>query len=63
MRKPTPNGATLTAESTAGWWRLIRLVDQDPDLRDPIVVLPDVRGKLASGYIHGIDRVLIPVDL
>jgi len=25
--------------------------------------LADVRGKLASGYIHGIDRVLIPVDL
>jgi len=60
---PTLNGATLTAESTGGWWRLIRLVDQEPDLRDPIVVLPNVHGKLANGYIHGIDRVLIPVDL
>ena len=35
MRKPTLNGATLTAE----------------------------RGRLVNGYIHGIDRVLIPVDL
>src|SRR5262249_23722061 len=59
---PTLNGARLTAERT-GWWGLIRLVDQDPDLRDPIVVFPNVRGKLANGYIHGIDRVLIPVDL
>ena len=60
---PTLNGATLTAERAAGWWRLIRLVDQDPDLRDPIVVFPNVRGTLANGYVHGIDRVLIPVDL
>jgi len=59
----TLNGATLTAESIGGWWRLIRLVDQEPDLRDAIVVFPNVRGKLANGYIHGIDRVLIPVDL
>jgi hypothetical protein len=60
---PTLNGATISAESTGGWWRLIRLVDQDPDLRDAIVVFPNVQGKLANGYIHGIDRVLIPVDL
>ena len=60
---PTLNGATLSAETTGGWWRLIRLVDQEPDLRDPIVVFPNVRGRLANGYIHGIDRVLIPLDL
>jgi uncharacterized surface protein with fasciclin (FAS1) repeats len=60
---PNLNGATLTAEGTGGWWGLIRLVDQDPDLRDPIVIFPNVRGKLANGYIHGIDRVLLPVNL
>lgn len=60
---PTLHGATVSAESAGRWWRLIRLVDQDPDLRDPIVVLPNVQGRLANGYIHGIDRVLIPVDL
>jgi hypothetical protein len=29
----------------------------------PATSPPNVRGKLANGYIHGIDRVLIPVDL
>jgi hypothetical protein len=60
---PTLNGVTVSAEFTGGWMRLIRLVDQDPDLRDPVVILPNVRGQLANGYVHAIDRVLVPVDL
>jgi uncharacterized surface protein with fasciclin (FAS1) repeats len=60
---PTLNGATISAELTGGWVHSIRLVDQDPDLRDPVVIFPNVRGRLANGYIHGIDRVLVPADL
>lgn len=37
------------------------LMDGDPDLRDPRVIIPNI--KASNGIAHGINRVLIPVDL
>ena len=42
---------------------MIRLIDQDPDARDPRVIEPNLGGALLNGYVHGIDRVLRPVNL
>ncbi|MBI4933588.1 MAG: fasciclin domain-containing protein [Actinobacteria bacterium] len=37
------------------------LMDGDPDLRDPRVIFPNI--KASNGIAHGINRVLIPVNL
>jgi uncharacterized surface protein with fasciclin (FAS1) repeats len=37
------------------------LVDGEPDLLDPVIVLPDVMAD--NGIIQGIDRVLVPIDI
>lgn len=37
------------------------LVDAEPDLIDPTIVLPDVEAD--NGIIQGIDRVLLPIDI
>ena len=39
-----------------------RLIDNEPDLRDPTLAFP-LNLHLENGYIHTITRVLIPVDL
>jgi uncharacterized surface protein with fasciclin (FAS1) repeats len=40
----------------------VRLIDNEPDLRNPTLIAPlDLRAS--NGVIHGINRVLIPVDL
>jgi uncharacterized surface protein with fasciclin (FAS1) repeats len=38
------------------------LVDNEPDLRDPRLFLP-INVRASNGFIHTINRVLIPVDL
>ena len=40
----------------------LRLVDNDPDIRDPFVTFP-LNIKASNGRIHTITRVLVPVDL
>jgi len=40
----------------------VQLADADPDAQDPIVVQPEVGGRLVNGYAHGIESVLRPVD-
>ena len=60
VQEPTLNGSTLTVR-TRGF--LIRLQDNDPDAGDPYVVQPNVGGRLANGFVHGISAVLRPVDL
>ena len=40
----------------------LRLIDNDPDLRDPFVTFP-LNIFASNGRIHTITRVLIPVDL
>lgn len=39
-----------------------RLIDNDPDLRDPGLTFP-INVRASNGIIHTINRVLIPVDL
>ena len=47
-------GATFAPDGTT-------LVDNEPDLEDPDVVIPDI--EASNGVIHAIDRVLIPLDI
>ena len=45
-----------------GWWlKRVVLVDKDPDLRNPKVILPNLRAS--NGIAHAIDFVLLPVNL
>lgn len=40
----------------------LRLIDNDPDLADPIITRP-INLRASNGIIHGVTRVLLPVDL
>ena len=42
--------------------RFFKLVDNDPDFRDPFLFVP-FNVRVDNGVIHTISRVLIPVDL
>jgi uncharacterized surface protein with fasciclin (FAS1) repeats len=42
--------------------RGLRLIDKEPDLRNPRIV-PPINVRASNGIIHTINRVLIPVDL
>jgi uncharacterized surface protein with fasciclin (FAS1) repeats len=42
---------------------VVQFVDGDPNARNARLVRADLGGVLANGYIHGIDRVLRPIDL
>lgn len=59
----TLQGGTLTVDVRGGWCRSVRLIDNDPDARDPMVVSPNVGGEATNGFAHGIDRVLRPINL
>jgi len=59
----TLQGATITVDVDRFVVPFVRLVDNDPDAKDPIVVWPQVGGTLSNGFAHGIDRVLRPIDL
>ncbi len=55
----TAQGGTITVKVKKG---TIRLKDNDPDLRDPRVVAPNIN-KGNKQIAHGIDRVLLPINL
>jgi len=60
-QETTLNGATFTVDILHRFF--VRLVDNDPDAANPYVVQFSVGGRLANGYVHGISRVLRPIDL
>lgn len=41
----------------------VRLIDLDPNDRDPYIIQPEYGGRAANGYVHGIGRVMRPFDL
>ena len=57
----TLNAATLTVDVKGHWPKTVTLVDNDPDLRNPKVVVPNLRAS--NGIAHAIDRVLLPIDV
>jgi uncharacterized surface protein with fasciclin (FAS1) repeats len=60
-RLTTAQGGTVKVKSRKG---NIVLVDKDPDLTDPTVILSGVDIDQGNKQIgHAIDRVLIPLDL
>lgn len=50
----TALGVTITADGAT-------LIDNDPELTDPTVVIPDIQA--ANGIVHAIDQVLLPIDI
>lgn len=60
----TLQGGEITVEVKGSKkWPSVRLVDLDPNARNPRVIAANVGGQLTNGYVHGIDRVLRPQDL
>ena len=41
----------------------VQLIDNDPDLRNPRLIRRDLDNRASNGVWHGIDRVLIPIDV
>jgi len=41
----------------------VELIDNDPDLRNPRLIRWDLNNYATNGIWHGIDRVLIPIDV
>jgi uncharacterized surface protein with fasciclin (FAS1) repeats len=57
----TLGGGTITVDIQGKFFKRVVLVDKEPDLRDPKVVVANIRAS--NGIAHAIDRVLLPVDL
>lgn len=57
----TLGGGTITVDVQGTFFKRVVLVDKEPDLRDPKVIVANVRA--ANGIAHVIDRVLLPVNL
>ncbi|MEY2756204.1 MAG: hypothetical protein RJB65_2562 [Actinomycetota bacterium] len=57
----TLQGGTIEVDVQGWWLKRVVLVDKDPDLRNPKVILPNVRAS--NGIAHAIDFVLLPVNV
>jgi len=57
------NGATFSVDVINPRVAFVQFVDGDPNARNPFLRRISVGGELANGFIHGIDRVLRPIDL
>ena len=54
----TLNGQTIEVDVVGSWWKRVVLIDKADTLRNPTVIVPNVRA--ANGIAHAIDRVLLP---
>jgi uncharacterized surface protein with fasciclin (FAS1) repeats len=59
----TQLGASTTQLGASFQVRFITLVDNDPEIPNPMLNLFALNQKTGNGVIHGITRVLIPVNL
>jgi uncharacterized surface protein with fasciclin (FAS1) repeats len=59
----TLGGGTFTVDVISKKFAFVQFVDGDPDARNAFLSAINVGGVLANGYIHGVDRVLRPIDL
>ena len=61
---PTLNGGTFAVDVINKRVAFVQFVDGDPNARNAFLNKINVGGgELANGYIHGVDRVLRPIDL
>ncbi|MCU1359355.1 MAG: Fasciclin, partial [Ilumatobacteraceae bacterium] len=42
---------------------VVKLIDNDPNAKNPAVIAPNLGGEASNGFAHGISKVLRPVDL
>jgi uncharacterized surface protein with fasciclin (FAS1) repeats len=56
-------GAAFEVDVKSKRWGKVALVDNEPDLRNPRLIRRDLDNRASNGIWHGIDRVLIPIDL
>jgi uncharacterized surface protein with fasciclin (FAS1) repeats len=59
----TLNGGSFTVDVINKRFAFVQFVDGDPNARNAFLNRVSVGGTLANGYIHGVDRVLRPIDL
>ena len=59
----TVQGGTFTVDVINKRFAFVQFVDGDPNARNAFLSAINVGGVLANGYIHGVDRVLRPIDL
>lgn len=57
----TLQGGTITVDVSGRYLQKLVLIDKDPDFQDPRVIFPNIRA--VNGIAHGINRVLLPVNL
>jgi uncharacterized surface protein with fasciclin (FAS1) repeats len=59
----TLGGGTFAVDVINKRRKIVQFVDGDPNARNARLVQADLGGALANGFIHGVDRVLRPIDL
>lgn len=60
VRVPTLLGPTFKINIRGG---VVKLIDNDPDAKNPAVIAPNLGGEASNGFAHGISKVLRPVNL
>jgi uncharacterized surface protein with fasciclin (FAS1) repeats len=60
QRVPTLLGPTVKINIRGS---AVKLIDHDPDAKNPAVIAPNLGGEASNGFAHGISLVLRPVNL
>ena len=63
VQVPTLSGSSFTVDVINKRAAFVQFVDGDPNARNAFLTKVSIGGTLANGYIHGVDRVLRPLDL